>query len=71
MKKRILIVALLIVGSFSGGLAISEYRQRAAMIINYTITEYDEDGTILAESKSVRVCNRRGEWSETPDSTQR
>ena len=65
MKKRILVVALVIIGSFTGGLAISEYRQRAAMIINYRITEYDDDGTILAESKSVRVCNRRGEWTET------
>lgn len=65
MKKRILLVALVIVGSFSGGLAISEYRQRAAIIIHYTITEYNEDGTIFAASKSVRVCNRRGEWSET------
>jgi hypothetical protein len=65
MKKRILAMTLLIVGSFSGGLAISEYRQRAAMTIHYTITEYDEDGTIFASSKSVRVCNRRGDWSET------
>lgn len=65
MKKRILLVALIIVGSFSGGLAISEYRQRAAIIIHYTMTEYDEDGTVLSSSKSVRVCNRRGEWSET------
>jgi hypothetical protein len=65
MKKRILLVTLVIVGSFSGGLAISEYRQRAAMIINYTMTEYDEDGTIFASSNIVRVCNRRGDWSET------
>jgi hypothetical protein len=65
MKKRILIVALIIVGSFSGGLAISEHRQRAAIVINYTINEYDEDGSIFASSKSVRVCNRRGDWSET------
>ena len=65
MKKRILLVALVIVGSFSGGLAISEYRQRAAIVIHYTITEYNEDGTISDSSKSVRVCNRRGEWSET------
>jgi hypothetical protein len=65
MKKRILLVTLVIVGSFSGGLAISEYRQRAAMTIHYTITSYNEDGTIYALSKSVRICNRRGEWSET------
>jgi hypothetical protein len=65
VKKRILIIALIVVGSFSGGLAVSEYRQRAAIVINYTITEYDEDGTIFALSKSVRVCNRRGEWTET------
>jgi hypothetical protein len=65
MKKRVLMLALIIVGSFSGGLAISEYRQRAAVVINYTITEYNEDGSIFASSKSVRVCNRRGDWSET------
>ena len=65
MKKRVLLVALVIVGSFSGGLALSEYRQRAAIIIHYTITEYNEDGTIYDSSKSVRVCNRRGEWTET------
>jgi|SRR5215216_563110 len=65
MKKRILVAALVIVGSFSGGLAISEYRQRAPIIIHYTMTEYDEDGTIFASSKIVRVCNRRGDWSET------
>jgi hypothetical protein len=56
---------LLIVGSFSGGLAISEYRQRAAITIHYDVTEYNEDGTISDTSKIVRVCNRRGEWSET------
>jgi hypothetical protein len=56
---------LLIVASFSGGLAISEYRQRAAITINYTVTEYNEDGTISDTSKIVRVCNRRGEWSDT------
>ena len=65
MKKRVLAVALVIGGSFSGGLALSEYRQRAAMIIHYTITEYNEDGTVFATSKSVRVCNRRGDWTET------
>ena len=65
MKKRIVMLVLSIVGSFSGGLAISEYRQRAAIVINYTITEYDEDGSIFASSKLVRVCNRRGDWSET------
>lgn len=65
MKKRILVVTLLIVASFSGGLAISEYRQRAAITINYTVTEYNEDGTISDTSKIVRVCNRRGEWSDT------
>jgi hypothetical protein len=60
-----LLVSLLIVGSFTGGLAISEYRQRAAITIHYDITEYNEDGTISGTSKVVRVCNRRGEWSET------
>lgn len=65
MKKRILVVALLIVGSFSIGLAISEYRQRAAIIIHFTITSYNEDGTFLAQSKSVWIGNRRGEWTET------
>ncbi len=68
MKKRILVVALIIVGSFSGGLAISEYRQRAAVIIHFTITAYNEDGTIFDTSKSVWVGNRRGrrgEWTET------
>lgn len=65
MKKRILAVVLFIVGSFTGGLALSEYRQRAAIVIHNKMTEYNEDGTIFAESKSVRVCNRRGEWTET------
>lgn len=65
MKKRILVVALVILGSFGGGFAISEYRQRAAIVIHYTVTGYNEDGTIYDTSKSVRVCNRRGEWSET------
>lgn len=65
MKKRILVVTLLIVGSFTGGLAISEYRQRATTTINYTVTEYNEDGTISDSSKIVRVCNRRGEWYAT------
>ena len=65
MKKRILVVALVIVGSFSGGLAISEYRQRAAIVIHYTITGYNEDGTIHDVSKSVWVGNRRGEWTST------
>ena len=65
MKKRVLVVALVIVGSFSGGLAISKYRQRAAIIIHYTITSYNDDGTIHDVSKSVWVGNRRGEWTET------
>ena len=65
MKKRILLVAVIIVGSFSVGLGLSEYRKRAPIIIHYTITEYNEDGTIYDTSKSLRVCNRRGEWSET------
>lgn len=65
MKKRILVVILVIVGSFSVGLAISEYRQRAAIVIHYTITGYNEDGTIYDVSKSVWVGNRRGEWNET------
>lgn len=65
MKKRILVVTLIIVGSFTGGLAISAYRQRAWMTIHYDVTEYNEDGTIYDTSKIVRVCNRRGEWSQT------
>ena len=65
MKKRISVVTLLIVGSFTGALAISEYRQLAATTINYTVTEYNEDGTISDSSKVVRFCNTRGEWSET------
>ena len=68
MKKQILVVALVIFGSFTGGLAINEYRQRAAIIIHYTITSYNEDGTIFDSSKSVWVGNRRGrrgEWTET------
>ena len=65
MKKRILAVTLFIVGSFTGGLAISEHRQRAWMTIHYDMTEYNDDGTIYDTSKVVRVCNRRGEWSET------
>jgi len=65
MKRRILVVALVIFGSFSGGLAISEYRQRAAIVIHYTITGYNGDGTIHDVSKSVWVGNRRGEWTET------
>ena len=65
MKKRILVVTLLIVGSFTGGLAISEYHQRAAITIHYDVTEYNDDGTISDTSKIVRVCNRRGEWYET------
>lgn len=65
MKKRILAVSLIIAGAFSAGLALSEYRQRAATVIHYTMTEYNEDGTVYDTSKSVRVCNRRGEWTET------
>ena len=65
MKKRIMVMALVTIGSFTGGLAISEYRQRAAIIIHYTITSYNEDGTILDSSKAVWVGNRRGEWTET------
>ena len=60
-----MVVALVIFGSFGVGLGISEYRQRAAIIIHFTITSYDEDGTIYATSKSVWVGNRRGEWTET------
>jgi hypothetical protein len=58
-------VTLLIVGSFAGGLGISEYRQRAAITIHYDVTEYNDDGTISDTSKIVRVCNRRGEWYNT------
>ena len=65
VKKRIIVVAMIIVGSFGSGLALSEYRQRAAIVIHYTMTEYNEDGTTYEWSKSVRVCNRRGEWTET------
>lgn len=65
MKKRILLVALILVVSFGSGLALSEYRQRAAIVIHYTMTEYNDDGTSYEWSKSVRVCNRRGEWTET------
>jgi hypothetical protein len=65
VKKQILIVTLIIVGSFTVGLAISEYRQRAAITIHYDITEYNDDGTISDTSKIVRVCNRRGDWYET------
>ena len=65
MKKRILVVTLVIFGSFSVGLALSEYRQRAAIVIHYTITGYNEDGTIYDSSKSLRICNRRGEWTES------
>jgi hypothetical protein len=65
VKKQILVVTLVIMGSFAGGLAISKYRQSAAITINYTLTEYNEDGTISDSSKIVRVCNRRGEWSQT------
>lgn len=65
MKKRILVVALVIFGSFGVGLGISEYRQRGAIIIHYTITAYDEDGTIYDVSKNIWVGNRRGEWTST------
>lgn len=65
MKKQILVVTLVIIGSFTGGLAISKYRQSAAITINYTLTEYNEDGTISDSSKIVRIFNRQGEWSET------
>ena len=68
VKKRILLVALIIVGSFGGGLAINEYSQRATVVIHFTITAYNEDGTIYDSSKSVWVGNRRGrkgEWTET------
>ncbi|MCU1267974.1 MAG: hypothetical protein JWM21_4292 [Acidobacteria bacterium] len=65
MKKGILIVTLVIVGSFSGGLAIRKYRQSGAITINYTLTEYNEDGKISDSSKIVRIFNRQGEWSET------
>ena len=65
MKKRILLVVLVLVGSFGSGLALSEYRQRAAIVIHYTMWEYNDDGTTYEWSKSVRVCNRRGQWTET------
>lgn len=65
MKKGIAVVTLVIVGSFTGGLAISRYRQNAAITIDYTLTEYNDDGTISDSSKIVRIFNRRGEWSET------
>jgi len=65
VKKGIVVVTLVIVGSFTGGLAIGRYRQSAAITVNYTLTEYNEDGTISDSSKIVRIFNRRGEWSET------
>jgi hypothetical protein len=68
VKKRILVAALLIFGSFIAGRVMREHRQHAAIIISYisyTITSYNEDGTILPLSKVVRVCNRQGEWCET------
>jgi len=65
VKKPILLVAIVIVVSFGSGLALSEYRQRAAIVIHYTMWEYNDDGTSYEWSKSVRVCNRRGEWTET------
>ena len=65
MKKGILVVTLVIVGSLTGGLAISKYRQSEAITINYTLTEYNEDGKISDSSKIVRIFNRHGEWSET------
>lgn len=64
MKRRILIVTLVVVGSFAGGLAISKYRQSKAITINYTLTEYNDDGTISDSSKMVRIINGE-EWSET------
>jgi len=64
MKKRILVGFLLVMGSFTGGLAISKYRPSSAATINYTLTEYNEDGTIAASSKVLRVSNTR-EWSQT------
>jgi hypothetical protein len=65
VKKRILVAALLIIGSFIAGSVMRKHRQHAAMIISYTITSYNEDGTVLGSSKSVRICNRQGEWCET------
>ena len=65
MKKRMLLVILLVVGSFTGGLALNRCRQRAVININYDVTEYNDDGTISDTSKVVRFCNRGGEWYET------
>jgi hypothetical protein len=65
VKKGILIVTLVIAGSFTGGLAICKYRRSAAVTINYTLTEYNEDGKISDSSKIIRIFNRQGEWSET------
>lgn len=65
MKKRILVVILLVVGSFTGGLALNRCRQRAVINIKYDVTEYNDDGTISDTSKVVRFCNRGGEWYET------
>jgi len=64
VKKGILVVTLVVVGSFTGGLAISKYRQSKAITINYTLTEYNDDGTISDSSKIVRIFNGE-EWSET------
>ncbi|MDQ2856905.1 MAG: hypothetical protein M3R68_11290 [Acidobacteriota bacterium] len=68
MSKRLLLalgLLMFFMVSFTGGLAISKYRQSAATTINYTLTEYNEDGKISDSSKIVRICNRHGEWSET------
>jgi hypothetical protein len=66
MKKQILIVALVIVGSFTAGLAINRYRQSAtATTINFNVTEYNDDGSIASTSKIVRVFSSSGEWSES------
>lgn len=63
MKKGILVVMLVIVASFTGGLAISKYRRSKAITINYILTEYNEDGTVSDSSKIVRIFNGE-EWSE-------
>lgn len=66
MKKQILIVALVIVGSFTAGLAINQYRQSAtATIINFNVTEYNDDGSIASTYKTVRVFSSSGAWSES------
>lgn len=66
MKKRFLIVVLVVVGSFTAGMAINRYRQSfAATTISFSVMEYNDDGSIASTGKIVRVFNTNGDWSET------